>query len=151
MGRPPKKDKDGNLKYDIPVMIAAIDKYVNDCIADASKVRIPIAKECFLKNGWNSRWVYRLAELKENIELDLAIKRLIDWKEVLLEKFALIKKIDRGMAIFSLKQLGWRDEVKFEDPTESINDGFLDAIQTSAVKDWSASDDTETETSQSNV
>ena len=47
-------------------------------------------------------------------ELSYAIKRLMLKKEAQLEKLALKGKIDKTMAIFSLKQIGWRDKHEIE-------------------------------------
>jgi hypothetical protein len=108
-GRPKKRDKDGNIIYDIPTMVKKINKYTDECIT-GEKLNIPIAKECYLKNGWDCDYVNQLA--RENDELSLSIKRMLGYKEVYLEKLATVGAIDKTMAIFSLKQLGWRDEVK---------------------------------------
>jgi hypothetical protein len=43
-------------------------------------------------------------------EFSTLIKRAIDKKEAQLERKALNNEIDRTMAIFSLKQLGWSDK-----------------------------------------
>lgn len=105
-----------NPKYEIPYMINQIQKYLQDCNVDGSQhtktgqrkpLRIPILKECCLKNGWNSQWVEELA--RGNEDLQAAVKELIGWKEVLLEQGMLYGTIKHGAAIFSLKQLGWRD------------------------------------------
>ena len=42
--------------------------------------------------------------------LSQCISRLVDTKEYSLEKYALQGRIDKTMAVFSLKQLGWRDQ-----------------------------------------
>lgn len=55
--------------------------------------------------------------LYDNPILSVAIKTLIDKKEAQLERKALNKEIDKTMAIFSLKQLGWRD-------VQEMNVGF---------------------------
>lgn len=112
MGRPKKPI------YEIPYMLKQIEKYLMDCNVDGSQytksgqrkpLRIPIMKECCLKNGWNYDYVYELAREKENSELMDAINELIGWKEILLEQGMLYGTIKHGAAIFSLKQLGWRD------------------------------------------
>ncbi len=52
--------------------------------------------------------------LYENEILSDTIKNLIDKKEFQLERKALENDIDKTMAIFSLKQLGWRDKQEIE-------------------------------------
>jgi predicted CopG family antitoxin len=56
--------------------------------------------------------LYEFAE--KNEEFNDTIKELIDKKEAQLERLALEKGIDNTMAIFSLKQLGWKDRTETE-------------------------------------
>ena len=72
------------------------------------KTTIPILSECAYNLG-----MYR-EELYKHEELSSAIKKLITKKESVLEKGALLGKLNPSMAIFSLKQLGWRDKPKEE-------------------------------------
>lgn len=68
-----------------------------------------VAEFCYTNNIRKQR-LYEIDELSD------AIKRLIEKKEWKLEIGALYGDIDKTMAIFSLKQLGWTDkqEVKIE-------------------------------------
>jgi hypothetical protein len=85
----------------ISKFIEKLDKYIleND---------IPIAAEFAYINGISKQTLYDLPELSDSI------KRLISKKEANLEKLALYGEIDKTMAIFSLKQLGWRDKTEVE-------------------------------------
>lgn len=65
---------------------------------------IPILKEFCYQNDIPSNHIYDHKEFTESI------KTLIDKKEAQLEREALSGKIDKTMAIFSLKQLGWSDK-----------------------------------------
>lgn len=47
-------------------------------------------------------------------EFSTLIKRLMDKKESCLEKMALEGRVNSTMAIFSLKQIGWRDKQEHE-------------------------------------
>ena len=47
-------------------------------------------------------------------EFSTLIKRMIDKKEAQLERKCLNGEIDKTMAIFSLKQLGWKDKMETE-------------------------------------
>lgn len=47
----------------------------------------------------------------------------------MLEKGALTGKYDKTMAIFSLKQLGWRDKIETESKVELDSDGFIEALK----------------------
>ncbi|MBP5782341.1 MAG: hypothetical protein J6W04_02260 [Bacteroidales bacterium] len=119
--------------YELPYMLKQIDKYLQDCNVDGSQytkagqkkpLRVPILKECCLKNGWNPIYVDELA--RENEELSLAIRELIGWKEIILEQGMLYGTIKHGAAIFSLKQLGWRDNTSISiSKGEDIEDDEL--------------------------
>ena len=73
---------------------------------------IPIVAEFAYQNRVERRKLYEFAE--NNDEFNHTIKRLIDKKEAQLERLALTKEIQHTMAIFSLKQLGWRDITETE-------------------------------------
>lgn len=47
--------------------------------------------------------------LYDYTEFSTLLKKLIDKKEAQLERKGLTNEVNTGMAIFSLKQLGWRD------------------------------------------
>lgn len=64
---------------------------------------IPIVSEFAYLNNCARQYLYELPELTDTI------KELITKKEAQLEKLALTGKINHTMAIFSLKQLGWKD------------------------------------------
>jgi hypothetical protein len=73
---------------------------------------IPILAEFAYQNSIPRQKLYELADKSER--LYDAIKTAIDKKEAQLEKLALQNKINHTMAIFSLKQLGWRDKQELE-------------------------------------
>ena len=87
MGRPKKYTADAEIKL-------LLEKYVDD-------TEIPIVAEFAYLNNVSRKILY------ENYSD--TIKKLICKKEAQLERLALTRKIDKTMAIFSLKQLGWRD------------------------------------------
>ena len=91
-GRPPK--------VNIKDLINDADKYIEE--ADP-----PILAEYAHLHGITRCYLYQLAE--GNKELSNAIKKISEAKEVKLEKNALNGKYQPTMAIFSLKQLGWKD------------------------------------------
>lgn len=74
---------------------------------------IPILKEFCYKNKIHSKYIYELADkcIKKNNDYRLndSIKELIEKKETQLEKLSLTGQINVSQAIFSLKQLGWKD------------------------------------------
>ena len=77
-------------------ILCKLEKYIEE-------TDIPIVAEFAYLNNIRRTFLY------ENKVLSNAIKRLIDKKESQLERKGLDKTIDKTMAIFSLKQLGWRD------------------------------------------
>lgn len=77
-------------------ILGKLEKYIE-------QTDIPILAEfCYLND-------IRRTFLYENQLMSNAIKKLIEKKESQLERKALNKEIDKTMAIFSLKQLGWKD------------------------------------------
>ena len=105
-GRPPKP------KYELDFMLEQIDEYTNN-------TEIPILKELCYQQYWNYDYIIKIKAEKE--ELGRSIKRLLDKKEAQLEKLSLNRIIDRTTAIFSLKQLGWKDRVETEFIDEKDN------------------------------
>ncbi len=79
----------------------SLNKYINE-------TDIPILKEFCYLNDIPSKEVY------EHEELTYFRKKLIDKKEAQLERLGLNGKVDKTMAIFSLKQLGWSDKKEIE-------------------------------------
>ena len=102
MGRP--------KKYVEAEMVDIIDKYTDE-------EDIPILKEVCYLNRWNHKYIYELAE--KHSGLSESIKRLIQKKEVQLEKLGAMGVINPTLAIFSLKQLGWKDRQEVENTTKS--------------------------------
>lgn len=64
---------------------------------------IPIAAEFAYTNGLHRQQLYEMEELSD------ALKQCITKKEAALESQALNGSVNCTMAIFSLKQLGWKD------------------------------------------
>lgn len=83
---------------------------------------IPILKEWCVSVGIPSKHVYDFEPLSD------PIKVLIDKKEANLERKGLQGEVDRTMAIFSLKQLGWRDKQEMEHKG-TVNVHFDDALR----------------------
>ena len=86
-------------------MIAKLDAYVTE-------TDIPIVAEFAYKNNIPKRTLYDLAD--KNDELLHSIKVLVTKKEAQLERLGLTGAIDKTMAVFSLKQLGWKDKNETE-------------------------------------
>lgn len=95
-------------KYNIKQMIKIINEYTDKI----NLPDIPILKEVCVNNEWNYDYIMQLQ--RDNKELSQSIKRLLMKKEVLLEKGMTQGELIASASIFSLKQLGWRDEAKIE-------------------------------------
>lgn len=132
-----------NPIYEISYMIDQIDKYLRECNVDGSQhtktgqrkpLRIPVLKECALKNGWNYDYLNQLQN--ENKDLCDKVHELLGWKEVLLEQGMLYGTIKHGAAIFSLKQLGWRDNqvVTFNKGEDVEDDELTKSLEEIAKK-----------------
>jgi predicted CopG family antitoxin len=91
-------------------VIKKLDTYIEDNT-------IPIIAEFAYQND------IRKAVLYEKEEFSYSIKRLIEKKEANLEKGMLFGKINVTGAIFSLKQLGWRDKSEIEHSGNISNEG----------------------------
>jgi len=95
-GRPKKYTKE--VKQDI---LAKFEKYIDE-------TEIPIIAEFAYLNNIIRQKLYEFPEFCDTI------KRAIDKKESTLESLALRGKINVTMAIFSLKQLGWKDKQEID-------------------------------------
>lgn len=109
-------------KVDVQNLIDGVDEYL-------ASTTLPIVAEYALQNGITREYLYQLASKEEEEgrpELSHAIKRIAETKAIVLEKGALIGKFSASMAIFSLKQLGWKDrpEDKSEGAGVTIVDDF---------------------------
>ena len=89
----------------IAEMVVKMDAYIEEN-------PIPIVAEFAYMNGIPKRTLYDLAD--KNEELLHSIKVLVTKKEAQLERLGLAGAIDKTMAVFSLKQLGWKDKNETE-------------------------------------
>ena len=69
---------------------------------------IPIVAEFAWKHHVHKQRLYEWPEFAD------AIKECVTKKEAQLESLAMTKQIDTTMAIFSLKQLGWKDKQEIQ-------------------------------------
>jgi len=109
-------------KYELDFMLKRIDEYTDNTV-------IPILKELCYQQYWDYDY---MMELKANKpELSQSIKRLLNKKEAQLEKLCLLGKIEKTMAIFALKQLGWKDRVETEFIDERDNVLTIEVVDNS--------------------
>lgn len=83
-------------EWDRAALLEALLNYVEE-------TEIPIVAQFAYTHGINRQRLYEWDELAD------AIKACTTKKEAQLEALALANKINCSMAIFSLKQLGWKD------------------------------------------
>ena len=106
VGRPPKIKAE-----DQPDLFRKFEEYID-------KTDIPIVAEFAYKQGlWKSYF-------HERPEFANLIKRCLTKKESALERGTLLGSLNAPMAIFSLKQLGWKDRAEkiiFVDPKTMTN------------------------------
>ena len=115
MARPKKYTKKLCQEEIIPKM----EKYT-----DENAVPI-LAEFCYMNN-------YRRAMMYEQPALSYALKRMTAKKEAQLEKGALSGNLNPSMAIFSLKQLGWKDKQEID---ANIKGGVVIAYAPESAED----------------
>ncbi|GMK49143.1 hypothetical protein PghCCS26_62730 [Paenibacillus glycanilyticus] len=96
VGRPPLVPE-----VDMPLLLEKFERYIQE-------TEIPIIAEFAYQNGFGKQY------FQDREEFSFLIKKAIAKKEAALERGALIGAINPAMAIFSLKQLGWRDKQQVE-------------------------------------
>jgi hypothetical protein len=100
-----------SAKYAPDLMAEAVESYLAECL---KRRKVPIFKEVTVKQNWTYMNAERLRS-KEGYEAYAeAVNKLFDAKEYMLERLGLDGKVDKTMAIFSLKQLGWKDQQSME-------------------------------------
>ena len=87
-----------------------LEKYINE-------TDIPIIAEFAYLNDIPRTTFY------DYEEFSTLSKKLIDKKEAQLERKGLYGEVEKSMAIFSLKQLGWRDKPK-DDEDDNLQEAF---------------------------
>lgn len=92
IGRPPILDEP-----DIQELVQKFEKYIDE-------TAIPVIAEFAYTNNIERTYLY------DRAEFSTLIKKCIDKKEYVLEVGGLTGRLNPTMAIFGLKQLGWRDK-----------------------------------------
>lgn len=96
VGRPPKVKES-----DMPELVERFRKYIEE-------TDIPIIAEFAYKNELTKQY------MAERVEFSNLVKLCLQKKEAALEKGTLTGTLNPAMAIFSLKQMGWRDKQEIE-------------------------------------
>jgi hypothetical protein len=84
------------------------EELLRKLLAYIAETEIPIVAEFAAQSGLYRQQLYDMPELSD------ALKSCISKKEGALERQALAGKVNCTMAIFSLKQLGWKDTQSHE-------------------------------------
>lgn len=116
-GRPPK--------VNIEDLINDVDNYL--ATADP-----PIVKEYAIEHNITGNYLYHLADKLEregDDRLKHTIKKIADAKEVMLERKGLSGAYQSPMAIFSLKQLGWKDKPEEHNEDDDMVKKFLEEMK----------------------
>lgn len=90
------------------------DNLVKDIVEYTNKTEYPILKELCYQKHYNYDTIMKMQ--RDNEELMQSIKELLYKKESYLEREGLKGKLAQTMAVFTLKQLGWRDSIEIENP-----------------------------------
>lgn len=123
-------------KYETEYIVEQIELYLE-------REEIPILKDLCYQQNWDYDYFMVLRGRDE--EVDRSIKKLINRKEAQLEKLALQGKIDKTMAVFSLKQLGWKDrqEIAVSDDSKlKAMTKYLGGIKSGKTKNAGRKDST---------
>ena len=92
------------------------DNLVKDIKEYTKNTDYPILKELCYKKHYNYDVI--MAKQRDDEELCQSIKELLYKKEAYLEYNGVHGKLSNTMAVFTLKQLGWRDLVEINNRTE---------------------------------
>jgi hypothetical protein len=87
-------------KYNIEDIVKSLQEYVE-------QTALPVISRFCTQYGIPREYLYQLAQLSD--DLSYSIKIAIAKKEAELEEGGLQGRYAAAMAIFSLKQLGWKD------------------------------------------
>ena len=101
VGRPPKVPE-----ADMPELVQKFADYIDE-------TDIPIIAEFAYKTDVPRTWLY------DRQEFSALLKKCIDKKEAALERGTLKGELNPAMAIFSLKQMGWKDKQELEHSGET--------------------------------
>lgn len=108
------------------------DNLVNDIIEYTNNTEYPILKELCYQKHYNYDYIMQMQ--RHNEELTQSIKELLYKKEAYLEREGIKGNLAQTMAVFTLKQLGWRDSIEIENPQLAKVEELLNKIEEEASK-----------------
>ena len=108
------------------------DNLIKDIVDYTNNTEYPILKElCYLKH-YNYDYIMQMQ--RNNEELTQSIKELLYKKETYLEREGIKGNLAQTMAVFTLKQLGWRDTIEVQNPQLIKVEELLNKIEEEASK-----------------
>ena len=116
VGRPPKIPE-----YDMPELVEKFRQYIVD-------TDVPIIAEFAYQNDLDKRYMY------DRVEFSDLLKKCLQKKESRLERGLINNEFNSAGAIFSLKQLGWRDKQELEHSGETTSNVSLSLLTTQELK-----------------
>lgn len=93
------------------------DNLRKDIIEYTNTTEYPILKELCYQKHYNYDYVMQLQ--RDDEELSQSIKELLYKKEAYLEREGIKGNLAQTMAVFTLKQLGWKDNIEVEHTGEN--------------------------------
>lgn len=109
------------------------DNLIKDIVDYTNTTEYPILKElCYLKH-YNYDYIMQMQRKDE--ELAQSIKELLYKKEAYLEREGIKGNLAQTMAVFTLKQLGWRDTIEVQNPQLVKVEELLNKIEEEAKDD----------------
>lgn len=107
------------------------DNLIEDIVLYTTMTEYPILKELCYQKHYNYDYIMQLQ--RDNEELSQSIKELLYKKEAYLEREGIKGNIAQTMAVFTLKQLGWRDNIESVQVDLTKVDELLKGIKDSAT------------------
>lgn len=115
-------------KYKISFIVKTINEYVDN----AKYPDIISLQEICSIMGWSYKYLQNIRLQNEDVKL--AIERLTTKKAYILEKGMLEGAFSPTAAIFSLKQLGWKDNPTVDEVSESEEEDELSQALKNFIK-----------------
>lgn len=108
------------------------DNLIQDIVEYTNNNDYPILKELCYQKHYNYDYIMQMQRNDE--ELSQSIKELLYKKEAYLEREGIKGNIAQTMAVFTLKQLGWRDCIEVQNPQLVKVEELLSKIEEEANK-----------------
>ena len=108
------------------------DNLIQDIVEYTNNTEYPILKELCYQKHYNYDYIMQMQ--RNNEELTQSIKELLYKKEAYLEREGIKGNLAQTMAVFTLKQLGWRDTIDVQNPQLVKVEELLNKIEEEASK-----------------